>query len=158
MNSIVVGTDGSETAALAVREAADIARSLGAHVHIVSVLQPLSGVKVAGAGSGPEGAGWAGGPSSGLQSLPEAAAGAVRTRGVEVSTCARKGGRAGGLGTPGEGWSGSARRRTAPGGGAVRPARGWAPAPPTAAPRCRGGGDARIAPHWRPAPQPCRDT
>jgi nucleotide-binding universal stress UspA family protein len=51
VNSIVVDTDGSETAALAVREAADIASSLGAHVHIVSVFQPLYGVTVAGAAS-----------------------------------------------------------------------------------------------------------
>ena len=91
MNSIVVGTDGSETAALAVREAADIARSLGAHVHIVSVFQPLSGVRVAGAASVPERAEWAVGPSSGVQSLLEEVAGMVRARGVEVSTYARKG-------------------------------------------------------------------
>jgi nucleotide-binding universal stress UspA family protein len=36
--SIVVGTDGSETAARAVRDAATLARALGAELHIVSAM------------------------------------------------------------------------------------------------------------------------
>jgi nucleotide-binding universal stress UspA family protein len=42
--SIVVGTDGSETAKRAVAEAARLARALGAEVHIVSASAPLSAV------------------------------------------------------------------------------------------------------------------
>ena len=38
--SIVVGTDGSETATRAVTEAARLARALGAEVHIVSAIDP----------------------------------------------------------------------------------------------------------------------
>ena len=38
--SIVVGTDGSETAKRAVTEAARLARALGAEVHIVSAIDP----------------------------------------------------------------------------------------------------------------------
>jgi nucleotide-binding universal stress UspA family protein len=38
--SIVVGTDGSETATRAVAEAARLARALGAEIHIVSAIDP----------------------------------------------------------------------------------------------------------------------
>jgi len=38
--SIVVGTDGSETARRAVAEAARLARALGAEIHIVSAIDP----------------------------------------------------------------------------------------------------------------------
>ena len=38
--SIVVGTDGSETAKRAVTEAARLARALGAEIHIVSAIDP----------------------------------------------------------------------------------------------------------------------
>ena len=48
IEAIVVGTDGSPTAAVAVREAVDLAKSLGARLHVVSAYQPLSGVRVAG--------------------------------------------------------------------------------------------------------------
>jgi nucleotide-binding universal stress UspA family protein len=44
--SIVVGTDGSETAKRAVTEAARLARALGAEVHIVSASHPLSALSV----------------------------------------------------------------------------------------------------------------
>ena len=40
---IVVGTDGSQTAQRAVEEAAELARSLGAKVHIVNSYKPSSG-------------------------------------------------------------------------------------------------------------------
>jgi nucleotide-binding universal stress UspA family protein len=42
IRSIVVGTDGSETATKAVQEAADLARKLGAAVDIVSAYTPVS--------------------------------------------------------------------------------------------------------------------
>lgn len=40
--SIVVGTDGSDTATSAVRYAIDLARELGARLHIVSAYEPVS--------------------------------------------------------------------------------------------------------------------
>ncbi|HEV2074726.1 MAG TPA: universal stress protein, partial [Thermoleophilaceae bacterium] len=39
--SIVVGTDGSETAGEAVRQAGELARSVGAAVHLVSAYEPV---------------------------------------------------------------------------------------------------------------------
>ena len=91
IESIVVGTDGSETASKAVRAAAEIASRAGARVHVVSAFQPISGVKVAGGGSDPEASDWAVGPTVGVDSLLEQAAGLVRARGVEVSCYARRG-------------------------------------------------------------------
>jgi nucleotide-binding universal stress UspA family protein len=44
--SIVVGTDGSETARKAVREAVELARSVGATVDIVSAYEPVSGQRL----------------------------------------------------------------------------------------------------------------
>src|SRR5919201_2715947 len=40
--SIVVGTDGSEPARIAVRHAVDLARQVGARLHIVSAYEPVS--------------------------------------------------------------------------------------------------------------------
>jgi len=39
--SIVVGTDGSETASEAVRQATDLAKSVGAQIHLVSAFEPV---------------------------------------------------------------------------------------------------------------------
>ena len=41
ISSIVVGTDGSETAAIAVRQAIDLARALPARLQIVSAYEPV---------------------------------------------------------------------------------------------------------------------
>jgi nucleotide-binding universal stress UspA family protein len=43
-SSIVVGTDGSPTAALAVRQAAELARACGATVHLVSAFKSVSSI------------------------------------------------------------------------------------------------------------------
>jgi nucleotide-binding universal stress UspA family protein len=51
--SIVVGTDGSDTASRALDEAIRLAKALDAEVHVVSAYAPLRGAKVRGA---PEGA------------------------------------------------------------------------------------------------------
>ena len=40
--SIVVGTDGSDTAGEAVRQASELARTVGASVHLVSAYEPVS--------------------------------------------------------------------------------------------------------------------
>ncbi|HTX32684.1 MAG TPA: universal stress protein [Solirubrobacteraceae bacterium] len=52
-DSIVVGTDGSDTASRALDEAIRLAKALDAEVHVVSAYEPLRGAKVRGA---PEGA------------------------------------------------------------------------------------------------------
>jgi nucleotide-binding universal stress UspA family protein len=43
--SILVGTDGSDTAHTAVRSAIELARQLGARLHIVSAYEPASGLR-----------------------------------------------------------------------------------------------------------------
>ena len=79
INSIVVGTDGSDTATEAVRQAGDLARQIGAKVHVVSAYEPASGVKVSGAEDGPERASWVVGPDVQVDTVLEAAAGSADT-------------------------------------------------------------------------------
>jgi nucleotide-binding universal stress UspA family protein len=84
-DSIVVGTDGSDTAKQAVNEAVRLAKALGAPINLVSAFEPLRGAHVSGA---PEGAArvWAPHPDDQVEAtLSEAAAG-VRLAGVEVTT------------------------------------------------------------------------
>jgi len=50
--TIVVGTDGSETAKVAVSEAVRLARALDASVHVVSAFEPLTGARISGAPTG----------------------------------------------------------------------------------------------------------
>ncbi|HEX4564742.1 MAG TPA: universal stress protein, partial [Solirubrobacteraceae bacterium] len=45
--SIVVGTDGSETATEAVRQAVELAGSIGASVELVSAYEPVSAQRLA---------------------------------------------------------------------------------------------------------------
>jgi len=49
---VVVGTDGSETSAEAVRQAAELARFCGADLHVVHVFQPVSGIATIGPDAG----------------------------------------------------------------------------------------------------------
>jgi nucleotide-binding universal stress UspA family protein len=44
--SIVVGTDGSETATQAVRQAVDLAKATGARIELVSAYEPVSGQRL----------------------------------------------------------------------------------------------------------------
>jgi nucleotide-binding universal stress UspA family protein len=59
LSSIVVGTDGSDTAQEAVRQAAELARRFDAHLHIVCAYTPVA-VRVQ--GSSPESGEWNVGP------------------------------------------------------------------------------------------------
>ena len=90
IEAIVVGTDGSPTAAVAMREAIDLAKSLGARLHVVSAYQPLSGVRVGGEGGNPELAA-AAGPRVQVDAMLEQAAGAAHAAGVEADCYARRG-------------------------------------------------------------------
>ena len=87
MRSIVVGTDGSDTAAQALREACELAKTTGAKLHIVSAYVPLGGARVAGEDRGT----WMVGPDVQVDAVLDEAAGSVHTRGVEVESYARKG-------------------------------------------------------------------
>ena len=88
MNAIVVGTDGSDTAAQALREAADLAKSTGARLHVVSAYVPASGVKVEGES---EREGWMVGPDVQVDSVLEGAMGSMHAEGIEAESHARKG-------------------------------------------------------------------
>jgi nucleotide-binding universal stress UspA family protein len=83
--SIVVGTDGSETAQRAVEEASRLAAELGDELHIVSAYEPLRGTRIVGA---PEGAAkvWAVPPDARVQSVVEEAVAGVRMRGMEAKS------------------------------------------------------------------------
>jgi nucleotide-binding universal stress UspA family protein len=89
-DSIVVGTDGSESAQKAVDEAVRLARALAAEIHVVSAFEPLRGAKIAGA---PEAAAkvWAPLPDSHVDATLQAAEAAIRLAGVNVTPHAVKG-------------------------------------------------------------------
>ena len=89
--SIVIGTDGSDTAREAVRQAVELASQWGARVHIVSAYQPLRGVRVAGGQDAAERAEWRVGPDVGVESVLAEAVGACHARGVDAESYAREG-------------------------------------------------------------------
>jgi nucleotide-binding universal stress UspA family protein len=83
-DSIVVGTDGSETAKQAVSEAVRLAKVLAAPVHVVSAYHPQN-AKVSGA---PEGAAkvWQPLPDDQVERILSEAAAGVRLAGIEVTS------------------------------------------------------------------------
>jgi nucleotide-binding universal stress UspA family protein len=83
-DSIVVGTDGSETAKQAVSEAVRLAKALSASVHVVSAYQPTH-ARVSGA---PEGAAkvWQPLPDDEVERILTEAVAGVRLSGVEVTS------------------------------------------------------------------------
>jgi nucleotide-binding universal stress UspA family protein len=83
--SIVVGTDGSDTAKRAVDEAIRLATALGAELHVVSAFEPLRGSRVAGA---PRAAAeiWAPLPDAQVERILGEAAAVIRARGVTCHT------------------------------------------------------------------------
>ena len=89
MNAIVVGTDGSDTAAQALQQAGDLAKSTGAKLHIVSAYEPASGARIG--GETPERSSWMVGPDVQVDSVLDNAAGAMHAQGIEAECHARKG-------------------------------------------------------------------
>jgi len=84
---IVVGTDGSETAAEAVRQAVDLAKLFGANLSIVSAYQPVSGRRVKGEQAGaPADVQYEIGPREDVNLVLDAAAAEAKKEGVEVQT------------------------------------------------------------------------
>jgi nucleotide-binding universal stress UspA family protein len=90
--SIVVGTDGSETATKAVRQAADLARSVGAKLELVSAYEPVPAQRLGDERrQAPEDLQWAINPREDVDATLEAAATVAREAGVEVDVYARQG-------------------------------------------------------------------
>ena len=82
---IVVGTDGSETAGEAVRQAVDLAKLAGATLSIVSAYEPISERRVAGEQQdAPPDVQHEIGPREDVNLVLEAAAAEARKEGVEV--------------------------------------------------------------------------
>src|ERR1700753_2721018 len=84
---IVVGTDGSDTAAEAVRQAIDLAKISGATLSIVSAYAPISKRRTQGEAEGaPPGTPYGVGPREHATQVLAAAAAEARAAGVEVRT------------------------------------------------------------------------
>jgi nucleotide-binding universal stress UspA family protein len=84
---IVVGTDGSETAAEAVRQAADLAKLAGATLSVVSAFEPVSKRRLEGEREGaPADVQYEIGPREDVNLVLDAAAAAVKKEGLEVQT------------------------------------------------------------------------
>jgi nucleotide-binding universal stress UspA family protein len=91
-SSIVVGTDGSDTATRAVREAVDIAGALGATLELVSAYAPVSEQRLrAERRDAPEEVQWAINPRQEVEAALTDAAEIARAAGVNVNTYARQG-------------------------------------------------------------------
>ena len=89
---IIVGTDGSETAAEAVRQATELARATGAKLDIVSAYQPVARSRLREeSGEIPGDVAYAVGPKEDVNVILENAAGAAQEAGIEVETHAREG-------------------------------------------------------------------
>ena len=84
---IVVGTDGSETAAEAVRQAIDLAKISGAELSIVSAFAPVSSRRVKGEQlDAPADVQYEIGPREDVNLILDAAAAEVRNEGIGVTT------------------------------------------------------------------------
>ena len=90
--SIVVGTDGSDTATQAVREAVDLASAVGAKLEIVSAYAPVPAGRLnEERRQAPEDVQWAINEREDVDTTLEAAAVVARGAGVEVEVYARQG-------------------------------------------------------------------
>src|SRR4051812_22801470 len=90
--SIVVGTDGSETAGEAVRQAVDLAKKIGAKIELVSAYEPVSSSRLREEKREiPEDMQWMGGPREDVEATLETAAETAKEAGIDVETFARQG-------------------------------------------------------------------
>jgi nucleotide-binding universal stress UspA family protein len=90
--SIVVGTDGSETARKAVEEAIDLAKSIGATVCLVSAYEPIPHSRLKDeARQAPDDLQWMINPREDVDATLSDAADFVREAGLDVETFAREG-------------------------------------------------------------------
>jgi nucleotide-binding universal stress UspA family protein len=90
--SIVVGTDGSDTARKAVEEAIDLAKSVGASLNLVSAYEPVPQSRLRDeARQAPADLQWMINPREDVDTTLSEAAEIVREAGVDVETFAREG-------------------------------------------------------------------
>ena len=91
-NSIVVGTDGSATATVAVREAVDVAKATGATLELVSAFTPVREAQLREERrEAPEDVAWAIHPRHEVEASLTDAADIAREAGVDANTYAREG-------------------------------------------------------------------
>lgn len=91
-NSIVVGTDGSATATVAVREAVDVAKAVGATLELVSAYAPVRERRLREERrDAPADVQWAIHPRHEVEAALSDAADIARAEGVEANTHARQG-------------------------------------------------------------------
>lgn len=92
IESIVVGTDGSDTANQAVQRTGELAEKLGATVNIVSAFDPVSSTRLQDEREhAPSDVEWSINPREDVDAMLERAAEPLREHGVEVRTTARAG-------------------------------------------------------------------
>lgn len=92
IKTIVVGTDGSETAAQAVMQAGDLAEKLGAVLVIVSAFEPVSEARLQEERvEAPADVEWAINEREDVDSMLSHISGPLRERGIEVRYSARQG-------------------------------------------------------------------
>ncbi|MFI4993902.1 MAG: universal stress protein [Solirubrobacterales bacterium] len=90
--SIVVGTDGSDTATQAVRQAVDLARAVGAKLELVSAYEPVPAQRLSEERrQAPEDLQWAINPREDVDATLEMAAAVAREAGVTVDVYPRQG-------------------------------------------------------------------
>jgi nucleotide-binding universal stress UspA family protein len=90
--SIVVGTDGSDTATQAVGQAVDLASAIGAKLEMVSAYEPVPAQRLREERrEAPEDLQWAINPREDVDATLEAAAEVATAAGVAVSTYSRQG-------------------------------------------------------------------
>jgi nucleotide-binding universal stress UspA family protein len=90
--SIVVGTDGSDTATQAVHQAVELARAVGAKLELVSAYEPVPATRLSSERrEAPEDVQWAINPKEDVDATLEGAAEIARGAGVEVELFSRRG-------------------------------------------------------------------
>lgn len=92
LESIIVGTDGSETAAKAVAQAADIAEKFGSKLFVVSAFQPVSDNRLQKEKlAAPDDVEWAISPREDVDAMLQTMVEPIKGRGVDVQGLARMG-------------------------------------------------------------------
>ncbi|MGZ8648159.1 MAG: universal stress protein [Solirubrobacteraceae bacterium] len=92
ISSIVLGTDGSDTAKKAVREATELAKLLGATIDLVSAYEPVPAQRLrAESRDAPDDVSWMVNPREDVEATLKEAAEEVKAAGVTVETFAREG-------------------------------------------------------------------
>jgi nucleotide-binding universal stress UspA family protein len=90
--SIVVGTDGSDTATQAVRQAIELARAVGARIELVSAYEPVSDARLREESVVvPKDLHWMINPRADVLATLEEAAREIRAAGIDVEVFARQG-------------------------------------------------------------------